>query len=482
MTALAFQSATQLVADIKSRRISARELLELYLGRIDRHNPSINAIVVQDRDAARARANAADAALARGEDWGALHGLPMTLKESYDIAGQPSTWGMPERRGHIATRNALCAQSLMSAGANIFGKTNVPLDLADFQSYNAIYGVTGNPWDVTRTPGGSSGGSAAALAAGLTALEMGSDIGGSIRNPAHYCGVFGHKPSWNLLPSTGHNPGDAHTPVDIAVMGPLARSADDLELALRLTAAPDVLDQGGVSYQLRPLDKPVSALRIGVWHSEPICPASAAVRGRIDAVAQALAGQGAHIDTQARPAFSAEHSHQVFGGLLQAALGARAPKAVFDARLARIDQLSAVPGSEHAQLLRQQTMSLNEWTALNEARARLRHAWQAYFADHDFMITPIMPTSAFAHDHGSFGSRVVDVDGQALPYFRQTFWAGLAGVALLPATVIPAGCGADGLPLGVQIIGPMWGDMQTIGLSQRLERLGFAFQAPSHLL
>ena len=474
-----FRSAIELVRDIKAGRTSARALLELYLQRVDRLNPVLNAIVVQDRHAARLRADAADAALARGEDWGPLHGLPMTVKESYNLTGQATTWGIPALRHNIAGRNAVSVQRLIDAGANVFGKTNVPIELGDFQSYNAIYGTTRNPWDPTRTPGGSSGGSAAALAAGLTGLEMGSDIGGSIRNPAHYCGVFGHKPSWGLVPHNGQSLSDSRTGVDIAVLGPLARSAADLELALRLTAEPDELDRPGLRFDLPVLAKPVSALRIAVWHSDPICPASADVRARVDAVAAALGAAGAHIDAAARPAFSAEHSHGIYRALLMAAIGSRTPPAPFAASVARANALQADDPSELARMLRHQTLRLNDWTVLDEARARLRKGWQVFFQDHDFMITPIMPTSAFAHDHGPFGGRTITIDGVAYPYFNQTFWAGLSGVALLPSTVIPTGPDAAGLPIGVQIIGPMWGDLQTIQLAQHLERLGFAFQTPA---
>ncbi len=478
MLATPFRSATELVRDIKSGRTTARALLEIYLQRIDQHNPGINAVVVQGREAARQRADAADAALAKGEDWGPLHGLPMTVKESYNLSGHATTWGHPTRRGHVANNNAHCIQRLIDAGANVFGKTNVPIDLADFQSYNEVYGSTGNPWDTARTPGGSSGGSAAALAAGLTGLEMGSDIGGSIRNPAHFCGVFGHKPSWGLVPSTGHTLGDTHTAVDIAVVGPLARSATDLELAMRLIAEPAELDHDGLRFDLQPLSKPISALRIGVWDSDPICPASAEVGARIDRVASVLTDAGAQVDRAARPDFTAEHSHRTFQGLLMAAMGSRMPAAAFAAMVAQVNQLDANDDGERARVLRDQTMRVHSWTALNEARARLRLAWRQFFKDHDFMITPIMPTSAFVHDHGNFGGRTIHVDGTPLPYFRQTFWAGLAGVSLLPATIIPTGPDAAGLPIGVQIIGPMWGDLQTIQLAQYLERAGFAFQAP----
>ena len=478
MQDIPFRSATQLAQDIKAGRLKSRDLLETYLARIDQYNPALNAIIVQQREHAQARAHAADAALAAGENWGPLHGLPITVKESFDITGLPTTWGIPALRNNKAQRNAQCIQRLIDAGAVVVGKTNVPIELADFQSYNDIYGTTNNPWDAARSPGGSSGGAAAALAAGLTSLEMGSDIGGSIRNPAHYCGVFGHKPSWNLVPVRGHGLFDARTVTDIAVAGPLARSAVDLELALRLIAEPDELDAAGIRYELQPLEKSLAALRVAVWHTDPICPASGDVHARVEAVAQALAREGAHVDAKARPALTGARSHAVFHKLLMAAISASVQQPAFDALIARASQLADADNSEAATVVRAQTMRVRDWLHLNEARARLRWAWHDFFKEFDFMITPIMPTSAFAHDHRSFGERTIDIDSQLHPYFSQSFWAGLAGVAMLPATIIPTGPDVKGLPIGVQIIGPMFGDLKTIQLAQHLERMGFAFQAP----
>ena len=202
--ALPFQTAKQLASAIRKKKIGCLELLDLYLERIEAHNPELNAIIAMDVEGARKRAKAADRAVKAGKKLGPLHGVPMTLKESYDIAGYPTTWGNPAFKDQKVEKNSLAAQRLVDAGATLFGKTNVPLNLADWQSYNEVYGLTKNPWDLSRTPGGSSGGSGAALAAGLTGLEAGSDIGASIRNPAHYCGVFGHKPTFGVVSPRGH--------------------------------------------------------------------------------------------------------------------------------------------------------------------------------------------------------------------------------------------------------------------------------------
>ena len=478
MTAPQFQSATALAQQLRNGQLGARELLEHYLARIDRFNPELNAVIWQDRGAARARADAADATRIAGEPIGPLHGLPMTIKESYDLAGAPTHWGIPALRDKIADEDALAVQRLAAAGANVFGKTNVPLRLADFQSYNEICGTTSNPWDSGRTPGGSSGGSAACLAAGLTSLEIGSDIGGSIRNPAHYCGVFGHKPTWNLLPMRGHALAGGLTPTDISVIGPLARSADDLELAVNLMAGPDQLEAAGVGLHLPRLDGAMRTLRIAVWKTDPMCPVSAAVAAKVDAVAAALAAQGATIDYEARPAFASEHSHRLFMTLMLSAMAARYGGDEFTRLVAAADALDLQDQSEAAQTLRAQTLRARDWARADEGRTKLRWAWQRFFEQWDFVLAPIMPTTAFAHDHRAMGERTIAIDGTAHPYFMQTFWAGLAGVSYLPATVIPAGPGPDGLPIGLQIIGPAYGDLRTIGLAQRLERMGFAFRAP----
>src|SRR6266545_927662 len=247
-----FRSARQLAADIKKKRIGCLELLELYLGRLEKYDGALNAIVVRDLDGARRRARAADRALAKRQVWGPLHGVPMTVKESYDVAGLPTTWGVPAYRDNIAKTNAVVVDRLLAAGVVLFGKSNVPLYLADWQSFNAIYGTTNNPWDVSRAPGGSSGGAAAALAAGLTALEAGSDIGSSIRNPAHFCGVYGHKPTWGIVPRTGQALPWQTAPVDIDVVGPLARGADDLAIALSAMAGSDGIEAAGWQLRLRP--------------------------------------------------------------------------------------------------------------------------------------------------------------------------------------------------------------------------------------
>ncbi len=376
---------------------------------------------------------------------------------------------------------------LKAAGAVVFGKTNVPLSLADFQSYNEVYGTTCNPYDHQRVPGGSSGGSAAALAAGLTGLEIGSDIGGSIRNPAHYCGVFGHKPTWNLLWMRGHSgPGDVRSVPDISVIGPLARSALDLDTVIRILAGPDDITARGYTLTLPELDRQsFEGLKVAVWADDEQCPVSATVRDRVERVAQLLRDGGAQVDYEARPDFSAEHVFDVYQNLLQATMATRMPLDDYRGLQKRVAALDPNDDSRAAQVQRAQVSTFRDWSAGNEARQQMRWKWHEFFRagreeakGYDVLLAPIMPTPAFPHDHRLFGERTIQVDNREYPYFQQVFWAGLTGVAYLPSTVIPTGLTDDGLPVGVQIAGPEYSDLVTIGIARLLEAAGCQFVPP----
>lgn len=476
----AFLSAVEIAAGIRRRDFSAVEILNHYLDRVDRFDGDINAVVVQQREQALTDAEAADAAVASGADLGPLHGVPTTVKESYNLAGTATTWGNPAWKDNIATEDAEAVKRLKGSGAVVFGKTNVPLMLADFQSYNEIYGTTSNPFDLTRNAGGSSGGSAAALAAGLTAMETGSDIGGSIRNPAHFCGVFGHKPTWNLLWMRGHSPpGDSRSTPDISVIGPLARSAEDLQVAFEVMAGPDPIAGRGLKLDLPTLADPsLRGLKIGVWAEDDHCPISQDVRRAIDKVAAALKDAGAQLDHDARPGFTTEHSHRTYQELLQATLASRMPDAEYDGLKQYVNNLDPKDDSESARTLRAQLATFKSWTAANDDRNHLRWHWHEFFNDFDLMLMPIMPTAAFPHDHRKAGDRTLLIDDLERPYFDQVFWAGLTGVSYLPSTVIPTGLNDAGLPIGVQIVGPEYGDLLTIGAARALEQAGFAFTAP----
>jgi amidase len=476
-----FGSASALVRALRTGQISSVELLKAYLARVDRFNPALNAIVVEDRDAALRQARAADRARSKGLTLGALHGLPMTVKEAFDLTGHASTQGYPEMKGNLATQDALAVQRLKAAGAVIFGKSNVPLNNGDFQSYNDVYGTTNNPWDLTRGPGGSSGGGAAAVAAGLVGMEFGSDIGGSIRNPAAYCGVYGHKSTWRVIPKRGH--ALARTPVaeaDLAVLGPLARSAKDLALALDATVGADELNGAGVHYRLPAAARTLNGLRVAVWLDQAGAEIDDSVRAPIHAAAMALRRAGAKVSFTARPAFDPQAAHGIYMSLLLAQVSARRPDYAQLAELRKA--LPDTDQSEPAQMLRLSTPSFKEVYTTNQGRERLRWAWHAFFADHDVLLAPVTSTAAFVHDHSEpAAQRTLMVNGHATPYFSQLFWAGLATSCFLPATAAPVGFTAGGLPVGLKIIGPEMADRRTIWVASQLERLvGGAVPPPGY--
>ena len=323
---LHFKSAAEIARLIRERKIGTVETLEHFLARVERYNPRLKAIVWLDAARARERARAADAALAKGEIWGPLHGVPMTIKESYNVAGSPTTWGDPNLTNNITDTSALAVERLEKAGVVLFGKTNVPLLLADHQSYNAIYGTTNNPWDLSRTPGGSSGGSAAALAAGLTGIEAGSDIGGSIRNPAHFCGVFGLKPTWGVVAPKGQALPGSYAYADMSVIGPLGRGADDLEIALDVMAGADEID--GIAWKP---DLPVCGaaslkdFRIAVKLRDPNCEVETEYVDKLQALVDALAKRGARV-TEAEPQLDTARLREMYILLLRAATSARTPE------------------------------------------------------------------------------------------------------------------------------------------------------------
>ncbi len=466
---IALKSAFELAADIRAGRLSSSELTEHYIARIERHDGDINAVVVRCFDEARAAARAADAALGRGDALGPLHGVPITIKESYDLAGTATTWGVPQFAGNVADSDSESVARLKAAGAHFLGKTNVPFSLADFQSYNDIYGTTGNPWDLARTPGGSSGGSAAALAAGLTALEAGSDIGGSIRNPAHYCGVYGHKPTWGVVSDLGHAlPGSA-APADIAVCGPLARSAEDLALAMGVVAGPDVRNARGWRLALPPPAKrSLADYRVAVWPQADFAPVAGEVADRVQAVAEALAKAGATVSDSARPALDIDKTLDTYYALLWGVLGAGVPDSVHAERKAAAAKLDAGDRSPWARAMRGSAQDHRDWVKHHHRRYRIRDAWRAFFADWDILICPQMPTAAFAHDHAPPMERVMAIDGREVPYYDQLGWAGLITVAHLPSTVFPTGPNGAGLPIGLQAVGAEYDDLATIDFCRLL--------------
>ncbi len=481
--ALPFSSARKLAYLIRRRKIGCLELLDHYLERIARFNPRLNAIVVLDRERSRARARKADRAAARDDWWGPLHGVPITVKESFDVKGLPTTWGHTRFRNNVAQQHALSVNRLLGAGAMLFGKTNVPVGLADWQTFNPVYGTTNNPWDVSRVPGGSSGGAAAALAAGLTGLELGSDIGASIRNPAHYCGVYGHKPTFDLCPIHGHNLPPTRGMKDMMVIGPLARSAGDLELALGIIGQPDEAASRGIRVALAKPQKDVRKLRIAVLTNASTAQVDDSVQAAILAAAQCFARAGATVSDQALPGFNLHDAHRTYIHLLRGATSSAVSDEDYDALRRRAPRVRRDDDSYESWMIRATTMSHREWHEWHEKREAIRHAWVRFFRDWDLLLCPTAATAAFEHDQkGKRWERMIPVNGKPQPTTTQLFWAGLSGMAYLPSTVAPVAFSEERLPIGVQIIGPHYGDLQCIAAAKFLERELQPFIAPDEFV
>jgi amidase len=471
MLPLPFRSAKDLASLVRKKKIGALELLDLYIARMEKYNSRINAIIATDLEAARKRARAADRALARRQVWGPLHGVPMTIKESYDVVGMPTTFGVPEAKDNFPKQNAVTVDRLLAAGVVLFGKTNVPIWLADYQSYNAIYGTTNNPWDWTRTPGGSSGGSAAALAAGLTGIEAGSDIGSSIRNPAHYCGVFGHKPTYGIVPYRGQTFGRTAVP-DISVLGPLARSADDLEIALDVMAGPDAIDGAGLSLRL-PATKKKSLrdYKVALMLTAPESEVDREVQDRLQALADFLGKKRVKVSDTARPDVDTAEAMRVYTALLRSATSARLTDEEFAKQSEEAQRLPTTDKSYYARMIRANTMSHRSWLGYNELRHRMRIKWAEFFQEWDLLLCPPAASAAFVHDHeGERWERTIVVNGKKVPTTDQLFWAGYTCNVFLPATVAPCGFTPSGLPVGVQIVAPQYGDRTSIHFARLLER------------
>jgi amidase len=443
---LARTTAAQLAAGLRKKTYSSAELCEAFIGRIEALDGQINAVVVRDFERARADARAADAALTRGETRPLL-GVPMTVKESFDLRGHPTTWGMEEHREHRAREDALVVQRLKAAGAIVLGKTNVPPVLADWQSSNPVYGRTNNPYDVALSPGGSSGGGAAALAMGFSALEFGSDIGGSIRVPAAFCGVFGHKSTWGLIPVGGHMAGGYDgLPSLLGVVGPLARAADDLTLALDATAGPDAMAPANRIALPPPRHDKLSSCRVFVIDQHPAAEIGADIRHLIEDVADQLTREGA---TVAR------------ASSLLPDLGAawRTYQPILHTITSRRSNGGREPISAHA------------WLDRLDEQHRLRRQWADFFRHFDVVLAPAFSTAAFPHtDEPDWRKRSLMIDGEATPYGAQLAWASIATVANLPSTAAPMGLNGNGLPLSLQVIGPHMEDKTTIAFAGMIAR------------
>ncbi|MEE9281260.1 MAG: amidase [Myxococcota bacterium] len=479
MSDVALKPAAELVAMIRRREVGSRELLEHYLERVERFNPELNAIVMLDADRARRRADEADAALAGGELWGPLHGLPMTIKELFETEGFRWTAGDPQFADRLAQVNAPAVQRLVDAGAVIFGVTNSPLNGMDVQTFNAVYGTTNNPWDTERAPGGSSGGTAVVLATGMSALDIGSDIGGSIRSPAHYTGIYGHKPTYGIVPRRRLRLPGLMAVGDLSVAGPLGRSAEDLELELSIVAGPEADREIGWRLHLPPPRREcLESYRVAAWLDDPLAPVDSAVRDRLEAAVEALREAGVVVDDTARPKIDFAEANRVYRSLLSANGARSTPQHQFQAAVIREDELAWEDAEARPAFPRSGALRHREWLHLNEAREQMREHWREFFLSYDVMLMPVTPVTAIKHDHRAFEERRILVSGEERPYWDQLSWVGLVTMAYLPASVAPIGPSADGLPVGIQIVAPYLEDRTAIDFARRLADVFGGYQPP----
>jgi amidase len=458
--ALATSTACQLEDELRARRVSSRELLDTYLRRIEQLDPPINSVVTLDRERAYAAADRADAAAVRGEWLGPLHGLPITIKDAIEVAGVRSTGGATELVDYVPTVDAPSVARLKGAGAIVFGKTNVPRWSGDVQTFNNVFGATNNPWSLDRVPGGSSGGPAVAVACGFTAFELGTDIGGSIRVPAHCCGIFGLKPSYGVISQRGYldHVGGGHIDADINVFGPLARSAEDLELLLAVLAGPDA--ERALAWRLElPEPRRVAAgdFRVGIWLDDPACTVDRDVLAVMRQAVDRLADAGARVE-EAHPPVSFAEQVELCNYLVGAAVSVNLP-----------DDVAEKSSGSHL-----------TWLRADERRAHLRKIWQEWFERYDVLICPVMATAAFPHNQkGTFMSRTVEINGAARPYPDLVSWTELIGLLGLPSAVPPVGQTPSGLPVGVQVVSSFLRDREAIRLAGILAEVsGGGYQVP----
>jgi amidase len=488
MDALHYLPAHELLRRMADGQLSSEQLTQALLARIREHNPRLNAVVTLDEAGALARARQADRQRADGAPLGPLHGLPLTLKDTWEVAGLPCTAGAPALRDHRPERHADVVQRLVDAGALILGKTNVPLYATDLQSYNALFGVTLNPHDPDRTPGGSSGGAAAALAAGFTPLEVGSDLAGSIRTPAHFCGVFGHKPSRALVSFRGHIPGPPGTESrpDLVEGGPMARNARDLRLLLEVIAGPRPVESRSWRLAMAPatIDR-LDQTRVGLWLEDPLCPVDDELVSGYQTLAQALETTGAQVVPARHPLLALDQIlppyFNLLGSLLSTSLKPSQRRQMkWIARLEPWLHLFGPTTAHIAEYGRGVNQPVYQWALWSERRETMRAQIETLFQSVDVLLTPVTPTAAIAHDHSQpVFRRRITVAGRPRAYLDQFCWIALATLLGLPATSVPIGRTRQGLPYNVQVIGAPGMDLTTLRFSELLEQAGLAgFQAP----
>ena len=463
------KSATDQLAALQSREISAIELLNEHLERHELLHSRLNAIVTTDIEGARQQAAEIDEAQRNGKNLGPLAGLPMTVKDALATNGMRSTGGAIELTDHVPAEDAAAVAHARNAGAIIWGKSNLPRWSGDIQAVNEMFGRTGNPWDLTKTPGGSSGGAAAAVATCISPVEIGTDIGGSVRLPAHFSGVCGHKPSFGVVPQRGYIDHVTYGALDadVNVVGPLARTVDDLELMMNVLADhPDrLLATRGKGRELR----------VAAWLDDPACPVSTEVAAVLDTAISALEAEGIKVDRNARPAHAFDDVYSIGMPLVSAATSPGRTDEEYERLLERSNDADPTM----AMRARASTIRHRDWLLMSEQRELRRRNWDRFFNDYDVLLAPTAFIAAFEHvDGGNLYTRTLEVDGSTRPYADLIAWTTQFGYVYLPATVVPAGRTPSGLPVGLQIVGPFMGDRTTLEFGRLVESVTGGYKAP----
>ncbi|MDI9245932.1 amidase [Marinobacter sp. CHS3-4] len=485
---LHYRSATELLKALSDGSVTSTDLTKALLQRISEHNPQVNAIVAMDEAKALTKAAEADAARAQGKTLGPLHGLPLTLKDTWEVVGMTCTAGAPALKDHRPEKHADVVKRLEDAGAIVLGKTNVPLYATDIQSYNKLFGMTRNPFNPAHTPGGSSGGAAAALASGMTPLEVGSDLAGSIRIPAHFCGIFGHKPSRKLVSLRGHIPGPPGTESqpDLAEGGPMARTAEDLTLLLEVIGGP--AEREANSWKLAMAPARIDSLeqaRVGLWLSDPLCPVDQELTDGYRNLAQEIENRGALVSDARHDLLNLAHIlpayFNLLGSLLSTSLTPSQRRQMkWIARLEKWLHLFGPVTAYVGEYGRGVNQPIYQWMSWSETREKMRAQITELFEEFDVLLTPITPTAAIPHDHSNpVFKRTITVADKPRAYMDQFCWIAMATLLGLPATSVPIGRTKNGLPYNIQVIGAPGMDLTTIKFGELLEKLGLAgFQAP----
>ena len=475
-----FATASELVDAIRERRISAVEVLDAHFARIALHNPALNAIVTLNEEGARKRAAEADAALARGEVWGPLHGVPVTIKDSFATAGLRTTSGYPPLADYIPTEDATVVARLKAAGAIVLGKTNLPPLVQGFQSDNPVFGRSNNPWNLTRTPGGSTGGGAAALASGMSPLEIGSDYGGSVRIPAHYCGLFSIKPTERRVPLPGHIPelpGQSRSVRHVATPGPLARSVEDLKIALQLIAGPDPAQPDIVPVPLAPVAKQaLKSLRVAWSGNFGGLPITRDTRAALQGLVAQLEQRGCTVEQRMPDGFDFPGIWETYGELRQCEVGSAMP-AELEAECAAKFGVSATSADpEMRGMGRRVNATLKQYTETLTKRDAAIAALEKFFVTRDVFLCPVTVGPAFPHC--ASGTPIAVDEHQVTYRIGGTGYTSPFNLTGNPSVVIPLAHSKEGLPIGVQLVGPRWSEMKLLAIAEAFVELTGPFQRP----